>query len=173
MWAAKKIKTERKKKIKRLKSCDISHRGQVSLDADLLQQIQRQAALWMCCFCGRATILLPKGYLILSRQGCKIMLVVCMCVCMWKGFSLANIHGFLSVRADDTKQSKCTNLICYAAVWPCREREKERESTWALSPSSSAHPSVCLCLCCKWSLPHTGNIIGVAITVRPTCLYFN
>lgn len=121
MWFTKKIKTVSKRddfgvkwQVYHDKSCDISHRGRVSLDVDLPQQIQLQAAWWMCCLCGRTTILLSKRQqLILSTQGCKMMLAVCAC----KEVSVMQTYTvvFLSELMIQNKVGG-TNLICYAAV---------------------------------------------------------
>ena len=75
---------------------------------------------------------------------------------------------------DGIKQrgKKCDLLCCSVTLLKARKRQR---STWALSPSSSAHPSVCQCLCCKWSLPHTGCNMGVTgrLPVSPAHLYFH
>lgn len=95
MWAAKKIKTVSKLddfgvkwQVYHYKSCDISHRGRVSLDADLPQQIQLKAAWWMCCFCGRTTILLSKRQYNPEHTGVQ------------NDSCCVHVHGCPSARAD-------------------------------------------------------------------------
>lgn len=101
--------------------------------------------------------------------------------CVGRGFICAHTGTFIRTRwrykdSRPKKKKLCFVLQCDLAEPNIKGGGRQTEFTWALSPSSSAHPSVGQCLGYKWSSAlvcgHKKCCLGCRVSfLQPDCLF--